>query len=321
MEASWRIRQETQKGRDILNFSVVSFLTPGLILSQGLLLDRITPGPPAMIQVEGADTAILKGGVIRYQDVGEGSHGVLLLHGFNGQLGVWNRVWPHLSACGRVIRLDIPGYGGSNWRTEDYSLPIQAKRVVAFMDAIDLEKATLVGASMGGSLAAWMAAEYPERIQSAVLIAPSGYPSALTHEGLFGQILGPGPVNWAATRIARTSLYRRLFPRSKALHALTVSASYGEGWASILQRIQAPTLLLWSVADPVASPESAEAVHERIPNSALIWLDSAARHDIPNARPELVAAVACLVSEGIDPGELSTRVPATLWEPGDQPAG
>jgi uroporphyrinogen decarboxylase len=90
---------------------------------------------------------------------------------------------------------------------------------------------------MGGSLAAFIAAQYPERVERLALLAPSGYTGALRYPGLYGLILRPGKLNAWATAIARSGIYRTLFPRSRALQALSVTASYGPGWVEALARM------------------------------------------------------------------------------------
>ena len=176
---------------------------------------------------------------------------MLMLHGFNGELANWDDVWKRLAdePCdARRVRLDLPGFGGSDWNSEDYGLSAQAARVIEFMDTLGIEEATLIGTSMGGSLAAWLAAEYPTRIRQRLLLAPSGYPGSLYYPGFYGALVKPGLLNQVTTWIARTGLYRAAFPRSKALQALTVTAGYGQLWADALARIEAPTVVAWSAA-------------------------------------------------------------------------
>ena len=193
-----------------------------------------------------------------------GAGTTVFIHGFNGQLGAWNGAWSHMDACGQRLRLDVPGFGGSDWNTVDYGLPAQARRVVALLDQRGLARVTLVGTSMGGSLAAWIAAHYPERVERLALLAPSGYTGALRYPGLYGLILRPGKLNAWATAIARSRIYRTMFPRSRALQALSVTASYGPGWVEALARIRAPTLIVWSRGDEGVSYTTALDVRASI---------------------------------------------------------
>jgi pimeloyl-ACP methyl ester carboxylesterase len=281
-----------------------------------VVLAWVTPGAPALIETQGARLADFPGGVIRYEDEGTGTHALVLLHGFNGQLGHWNQVWDGLGSCGRRIRLDIPGYGGSEWHATSYSLQDQAERVVAFLDSRGVTTATLVGGSMGGSLTAWMAAHYPDRVDQIGLLAPSGYTGALRYSGLLGLLVRPGWLNRQATVIARSSLYATLFPKSRALQMLTVTASYGPDWVAALGRIRAPTLILWSTGDEGVSHTTALDVRQAIAGSTLIWLDKQTGHQILG-RHALVADIACQLANGVSPADVGMRLQPPLLRPGE----
>ena len=282
-----------------------------------MLMARAAPSLPALIAVDGARDASFPDGRIRYQDEGSGPDATVFLHGFNGQLGGWNGTWAAGTTCGRRLRLDIPGYGGSDWRGDDYGLAAQARRVIALLDARGIERATLVGTSMGGSLAAYIAAYYPQRVTRLALLAPSGYTGSLRYHGVFGLMTRPGPVNAAARGLAATALFRRLFPRSRALQAASVTASYGPAWVAALGRIEAPTLIAWSRGDVGVSHTTALDVRNAIRGSALLWLDAATGHLIPQERAELVAALACRLAAGASPAEAVRTLPPGLLRAGE----
>jgi pimeloyl-ACP methyl ester carboxylesterase len=282
-----------------------------------LVLGWITPSAPAIVPVAQARLARFPHGVIRYEDVGQGERALLFLHGFNGQMGAWTGAWERLESCGRRVRLDLPGYGESAWDSRSFTLAEQAGRVVAFLDSLGLHRVTLVGTSMGGSLAAWIAAYYPDRVEQLALLAPSGYPGALRYPGLVGVLLKPGWLNAVATRLARTGFYSRLFPASKALQALTVTSSYGPAWVEALGRIRAPTLITWSVGDFGVSYTSALSVQQAIHGSHLIWLDRTTGHLIPQERPQLVAELSCLLAQGVAPAAVSTRLSPGVLRQGE----
>ena len=151
---------------------------------------------------------------------------------------------------------------------------------------------------MGGSLSAWIAAHYPERVKGLILLAPSGFPGSLIHGTLFGKILRPGFLNRLASQIADSALYRRLYPDSRALQALTVTASYGEPWAEALKKIRTPTHVLWSHGDVGVPFALAEAVAHAIPGSTLVPLPTEVGHDIPGNSPKLVSELVCKLQRG-----------------------
>jgi len=268
-------------------------------------LGVIAPRAPARVAVDGARTLALRGGPVRLHNVGAGDHALVFLHGFNSQLSVWNQVWAAIAGDARRIRIDLPGYGGSTWRSDCYDLRSQAARVVELLDALGLARATLVGVSMGGSLAAWIAARHQERVGGLVLLAPSAYPGALRYRGPFGRLLRPGVPRQLATRVARSLAYRRLYPDSRALQALTVVASYGEPWASALADIRVHAWVVWSRDDATVPFAYASAVCRAIPASTLISLPAGVGHDIPGRRPALVAELACAVHGGARPERIA----------------
>ncbi|MCC7462384.1 MAG: alpha/beta fold hydrolase [Gammaproteobacteria bacterium] len=282
-----------------------------------LVLWWVTPSAPLLLPVAGEQLATLDGGRMRFEQEGSGADAIVLLHGFNGQLGHWNGVWSHLGDCAVRLRLDAPGFGGSRWPTDDYGLAAQARRVIALLDARGLARVTLVGTSMGGSLAAYIAAYYPERVGRLALLAPSGYSGALRYPGLYGAILRPGWARDWAMRIARSRVYRALFPRSHALQALSVTASYGSRWVAVLPRIQAPTLIVWSRGDEGVSHTRARATRAAIRGSELLWLDAASGHLIPQTRPELIAALSCGLADGALPAAAVRRLPPGLLRAGE----
>jgi pimeloyl-ACP methyl ester carboxylesterase len=261
----------------------------------------------------------LSRGPVRYVEEGEPSHvpPLLLLHGYQGTLSQWNDTWEKLQTCpAHRIRIDIPGFGHSVWDSRDFSLDAQADRIVAFLDELDIARVTLAGTSMGGSLAATVAARHPERIAQLALFAPSGYPDALTYDGLFGMLVKPGPLNRTAMWVTDTWIYRRAFPNNVMAETLTTTASYGTSWAESLSDIRAPTLIAWSSADRTSSSWAARKVRDAIAGSVLLTLDDATEHSVPNTRPELTAALLCQLAMGATP-EQSVSGASSLLRSGE----
>ncbi|AET94653.1 branched-chain alpha-keto acid dehydrogenase (plasmid) [Burkholderia sp. YI23] len=100
---------------------------------------------------------------------------VLFLHGFGGDLDNWLFNLDALAEKNRVFALDLPGHGQSTPNVPGTSLAALASFVGKFMDAVGIERAHLVGHSMGGGIAAQMAVDSPARVQSVSLISPAGF--------------------------------------------------------------------------------------------------------------------------------------------------
>ena len=253
---------------------LAAVVTVGLVLPSGGR--RPQPDRDRFVTVLGARLA--------YRMDGSGEATLILLHGFGGSLEEWEPVVPALS--GRVIRLDLPGFGASDRPPISYDLETQRRYLIAFMDALEIPRATLVGRSMGASLAAWAAAHSPDRIEAVVLSAPSGYPGSLTYGWPYGTLYRPGIANRAVGMVARTWVFRRLFPHSFAQQAVTVSASYDTAFAEALTRIRQPTLLFWSRGDGVVPFSYSAEYRKRIPHAELIEFPAAAAHHAPTFDPE-----------------------------------
>jgi pimeloyl-ACP methyl ester carboxylesterase len=304
-----------------LRIALVAALLLALLAAAGVLTVALTfPGRYAGGDHPDSRMTRLAGGPVRYVEAGTASpeHPLLLLHGYQGTLSQWDDTWARMQSCPlRRIRIDVPGFGHSIWESDDFSLDTQADRIVALLDQLGIERVTLSGTSMGGSLAAAVAARHPDRVAQLLLFAPSAYPGSLTYDGLFGVLVRPGIPNRIATGIAGTGLYRRLFPTNIATETLTLTASYDEHWAESLRRIRAPTLIAWSTGDRTADPSAAPKVHAAIAGSRLLMLDADTGHSIPNTRPELAAALLCALANGTPPADLLVGSRSALLRTGE----
>jgi pimeloyl-ACP methyl ester carboxylesterase len=110
---------------------------------------------------------------VRYLAAGEGEP-VLLLHGLADTAESWRRVLPVLGRRYRVIAPDLLGCGLSDKPTISYHLWALATYTRHLMDALGIERAHIVGHSLGGALALHLYFQYPERVTDLTLIASGG---------------------------------------------------------------------------------------------------------------------------------------------------
>lgn len=96
---------------------------------------------------------------------------VVALHGVKGHSGRWRRLASHL-AGDRVHALDLRGHGHSDW-SPPWSLEQHVADVLATMDALDLERAELVGHSFGAAVAVHLARHAPHRVARVMLLDPA----------------------------------------------------------------------------------------------------------------------------------------------------
>ena len=120
------------------------------------------------------------GTTLNVRDSGAAASGktVILLHGLGAHLQTWD-VWATaLAPHARIVRLDLPG-AGLSWpdATDDYSDARSVALIVALMDQLGIERASLIGNSIGGRIAWRFAAAHGERVDKLVLVSPDGYAS------------------------------------------------------------------------------------------------------------------------------------------------
>lgn len=108
---------------------------------------------------------------VHYVEAGKGP-AVILIHGFGGHTFSYRYTIPALARHHRVVALDLKGFGYSERPHEgDYSLSAQAELVLGLMDELGIEKASVVGHSMGGEVAMRVASTQPERVEKLILVA------------------------------------------------------------------------------------------------------------------------------------------------------
>jgi len=235
---------------------------------------------------------------------------------------IWSNefIQPLLEAGYQVIRYDNRDTGLSSWMTNwdesnPYTLEDMAKDGMAVLDDLGIQKAHVVGASMGGMIAQRMAISHADRVASLTSIMSSGYvmdPDIAPvsedlnqeyiklslkyllsrseenvlkfHIGNQQLLKGNGPYMTNLKGSAQTTLYelrkRKGYNQQTVDHqmkAITVSGSRLEE----LGTIKAPTLILHGKADPLVRFEHAQKYAPLIPNAETLYIEGMG-HDLPN---------------------------------------
>lgn len=122
-----------------------------------------------MTEIHGADVNGIR---LAYRAWGNpGSSSIVLLHSLAETSDTWRAVGPALANEYRVLAPDLRGHGRSAWTT-DYSIEGMAADVVGFMDALRIDRAAVVGHSLGAMLAYVLAPLHPDRLGPLILEEP-----------------------------------------------------------------------------------------------------------------------------------------------------
>lgn len=138
--------------------------------SQSLEVWRRKHAPGRTIELDGRSTHYLKAG---------GGETLILLHGFNMDHNTWASNFNALALEYTVYAVDLWGLGYSTREVADPGYALYCEQLLRFMDALEIESATLVGHSMGGGTAITFTIHYPERVRRLILVDSTGIPNNL----------------------------------------------------------------------------------------------------------------------------------------------
>jgi len=144
---------------------------------------------------------------IHYYTSGQGEEAVVLLHGggMDEALLSWRYTLPFLGAHFAVTAPDWPGYGQSEVGAYDLTLEGNAAFLLNFLDALGIERARLVGISLGGGSALQFALDHPQRVSQLVLVDSYGFQSrAPFHRLAYPFIQQDLWVRWTYAWLARS---------------------------------------------------------------------------------------------------------------------
>lgn len=210
---------------------------------------------------------------LSYTDEGAG-HCIVLLHGFCGSHEYWNKIIPDLSKKHRVLAVDLRGHGQSSTAKDEYQIEHMADDIAKLMRNLEVEKATIIGHSLGGYVTLAFAERFPEMLHSFALIHSTALPDdesgkanrikgmeRIEKEGiepfvqdLIPKLLAPqniekcdGEIQFAKQIGNKTSKYG-------AIGALQAMKNRGDR-QKVLQNQELPILLIAGKNDGVIPPE------------------------------------------------------------------
>jgi 2-hydroxy-6-oxonona-2,4-dienedioate hydrolase len=245
--------------------------------------------PHCLAQAQESDRFVtVYGAKIHYVEAGSGAP-VILIHGLADNVKVWDSVIPLLAARFRVVAFDQIGFGRSEKPLLNYRVSTLVDFLDGFLTELKIQRASLVGNSLGGWVAAAFAAAHPERIERLVLSDAAGYsalaktmdPRALAALRLASRndLAYLGPLTFHDKRyyqdIDLAFKERVTAGDSYTIGQLIDSMIRGEDALDhSLQAIHRPTLILWGREDKLIPLGFGEQFHQEITGSQLLVIDN-----------------------------------------------
>jgi len=300
---------------------------------------RLPSGRPPLLRMHNVH---LPGRRVSTLTMGAGPD-VMLLHGLGGTKSSFFDTAAALSRDGyRVHAIDFPGFGGSGKpATAPYSARWFAETVVGTMDRLGIDRAHLVGNSMGGRVALEVGLRSPDRVRGLALLCPAvafikrGYDpiirlarpefGLLPHRFLRGMVesqfwsmfCDPDAVDPAVGDLA-VDEFQRIYASAGARFAFLSAARnlyldkpYGKGgFYPRLSELEAPSLFVWGSADPLIPAAFGRHVERWLPAAEQIVLENCGH--VPQVeRPEQTNALLTDFLSRVDalgpPGRIAHR--------------
>lgn len=307
-----------------------------LLLAVSTVVRYVRPAPPIDPSLEYGDVPVFDHGVaagamqrMSWQQF-RGTDGlpIVFLHGSPGGEGDLRRVAQELVTEREMFLLDLPGFGGSRGDWPDLSIDAQARTIAAWMELSGLERAHLVGFSMGGGVAIRLTDLLPQRVASLTLLSSIG----VQELELFGSYQLNHTVHAAQLWALRAA--RWFTPHFGLLDHTGLGETYARQFHESDQRPlranlsawDGPALVIHGTRDFLVPPEAALEHLRILPQAQAAWID--ATHFLPFMQSDEVAR---LLEDFLDRVEAyqgvtraaadPTRIAASLepWSDDDAP--
>jgi pimeloyl-ACP methyl ester carboxylesterase len=252
---------------------------------------------------------------IHYREEGEGTTPLVLLHGVMASLHTWDGWVEALRPHYRILRIDLPGFGFSDDLPRDqYSPQHSARMFEQLRQRFGLTKVHIAGNSLGGLLAWYYAAHYPQHVDKLVLVDPIAYPQKLPPIMQLVSLPGVGEVaRFITPRAVVAQNVRQVYGDPANIAPGTIDRYYqllmhgdnrramvrmfrtiklmreDPSIALAVRKIQAPTLLMWGEQDRWVPVSLIDRWRADLPN-LVVKRYPGLGHIPMEERPELTAA-------------------------------
>jgi len=263
----------------------------------GMRAARGAPRPPPLgVDLNAFDgmkktLALPNSEVLAYIDTGnQAGPAVVLIHGYTDNARDWVPMLPYLSKRFRLILVDLRGHGKSSKPECCYARVDFAYDIKLLLDALSIQKADIVGHSLGSIVAQTFAEFWPERTNGVVLIASTGgsppgstgppqFDFAAEIRKLREPIDPDSPFMiawWDSPTPVNPDFIRRQRQDAAAIplkvwlavldEALPTATAYAD-LQSTLPRLKAPTLLIWGSKDPIMEEPVRQTLRDALPGA------------------------------------------------------
>lgn len=233
-------------------------------------------------------------GIVHYEAYGRGQP-VILLHGWLGSWGYWLRTMETLKSQYRCYALDFWGFGESGKRRSSYRLSDFVGLVDQFMERLGIERAPVVGHSMGGTVAILLALTKPERTKKVIVV---GSPIVGSSLHIFLRLAGKPWIASLVWQMPRTlqlgiklfspfvvrdwpawykMITRDLSRTTLEAFFLSISSLHQTDLRPQLPGITTPIMGIYGVGDNVVAPTQANVITNNVPVSRIKMM-SGSRH-------------------------------------------
>lgn len=216
---------------------------------------------------------------LSFEMIGEGIP-IILLHGYPLNRSIWKGVIPFLQDISNVVFPDLRGHGNSPVPEGEYSMETMAADVTALMDKMKIERAIIVGHSMGGYVSLALARYFPERMLGLGLIGTQAVPD--TPERFQARMETIQEIQKKGTGVVSASMINRLTqdrkldaPLKSIMDYATTQGLIGtlqgiakrEDATAWLASVAVPTLILSGKMDVIVPREKAQEMADLIPHA------------------------------------------------------
>ena len=307
----------------VLVASLVGLFVVPVLVSYVVEWLRTPPAPPTLLNWA-PEIAIryvnVNGVTLRYVKVGQGPP-LVLLHTLRTQLDMFQKVIPALGQHFEVYALDYPGHGFSDIPKVEYTAEFFIDSVAGFLERVNVKRATILGESIGGTIALALATRHNPRVERVIAVNPYDYDGGRglrRSSGLANLVFGLNDVpvvGATVTRLRQYNIFERIMEggvaHKDALPPALLREMYEVGnrpghsrafmslvahWADWEKarveypKIDVPVLLVYGDHD-WSRQEEREANHRAIPGAQMTIVKDAGHFlalDAPEALTQLI---------------------------------